>query len=37
MEPEDSLPCSQGPAIGLCPEPYESILHLLTVFLKDPF
>jgi hypothetical protein len=33
MEPEGSLPCSQEPAIGPCPEPDESSLHLPTPFL----
>jgi len=28
MEPEGSLPCSQGPAAGLCPDPDESSPHV---------
>jgi len=34
MEPEGSLPCSQGPAISPYPEPDESSLHLPTLIHK---
>jgi hypothetical protein len=27
MEPEGSLPCSEEPAAGPCPEPHETRLH----------
>jgi hypothetical protein len=33
MEPESSLPCSQGPAPGPYPQPYESSQHPPTLFL----
>jgi hypothetical protein len=32
MESEDSLPCSQEPATGPCPEQDEFSPHLLTLF-----
>jgi hypothetical protein len=32
MEPVGSLLCSQEPAIGLYPSPYESNLHPETLF-----
>jgi hypothetical protein len=32
MEPEDSLPCSQNPATGACPEPDAYRLHIHTPF-----
>jgi hypothetical protein len=32
MEPESSLPSSQQPATGPCPEPDESSPHLPTLF-----
>jgi len=32
MEPEDSLPCSQEPAVGPVPEPDESNPYLLILF-----
>jgi hypothetical protein len=32
MEPEDSLPCSQEPAIGPCLEPDESSQHFPILF-----
>jgi hypothetical protein len=31
MEPEDSLPCSQGPKTGLYPVPEESSPHIPTL------
>jgi hypothetical protein len=37
MELEDSLTCSQIPAIGPYPEPDESNVHPPILFLKDPF
>jgi len=33
MEPEGSLPCSQGPTTGSYPEPNESNPHLPKLFL----
>jgi len=36
MEPIGSLPCSQEPAIGPCPEPDASSSHLPTLFPYDP-
>jgi hypothetical protein len=37
MEPEGSLPSSEGPAIGPYPEPHESGPHLneLTNYMKQ--
>jgi hypothetical protein len=35
MEPEGSLPYSQEPATGHCPEPFESTSQLPTVFLRS--
>jgi hypothetical protein len=32
MEPKDSVPCSQEPATGPCPEPDESTPHPPTLF-----
>jgi hypothetical protein len=37
MEPEGSLPYSQGPATGPYPEPVASILHFPNLFPQDPF
>jgi hypothetical protein len=37
MEPEGSLPYSQGPNTGPFPEPDESDLHLSTPFPKQHF
>jgi hypothetical protein len=37
MELEVSLPCSQQPAIGPCPQLDESNLYLSTLFPYDPF
>jgi len=37
MEPEGTLPCSQGPTISPYPEPDESSPQLLTLFPQDPF
>jgi hypothetical protein len=34
MKPEGSLPCSQKPATGPCPEPYKSNPHTLNLLLK---
>jgi hypothetical protein len=35
MEPEGSLPCSQGSSTGSCPEPDQSILHQAILFSKN--
>jgi hypothetical protein len=37
MEPKGSLPCSQTPATGTCPELNESSPQLLIQFLQGPF
>jgi hypothetical protein len=37
MEPEDSLPYSQGPAIGPYLEPDASSPQLISLFPKHPF
>jgi len=37
MEPEGSLPCSQGPATGPYPVPDASSPHLPFLFPYDPF
>jgi hypothetical protein len=36
MEPDSSLPCSQGPAAGPYPEPDASNPYLPIVFRWDP-
>jgi hypothetical protein len=35
MEPEGSLPCSQGPSTGPYPEPDQSSPYHPTLFLYD--
>jgi hypothetical protein len=37
MKDEDSLPCSQEPATGFCPEPDESNPQSDTLFLYAQF
>jgi hypothetical protein len=37
MEPEVSLMCSQDPATGPCPEPFEFSPHAHTIFILFPF
>jgi hypothetical protein len=37
MEPEGSLPCSQGSATGPYAEPDASIPNPLTLFPQEPF
>jgi hypothetical protein len=37
MESEGSLLLSQEPATGPCPDPYESIYYLPTIFPQNPF
>jgi hypothetical protein len=34
MEPDSSLPCSQQPTSGPCPQPDEPIPHLTTYLFK---
>jgi hypothetical protein len=37
MDPEGSLSCSQKPMTGAYPEADESIPHLSTLFLQNPY
>jgi hypothetical protein len=37
MQPEDSLSCSEQPATGLHPKPYESTPHTPSYFYKIHF
>jgi len=37
MEPEEPLPCSQGPATGTYPEPDASSPHFHTLYPYDTF
>jgi len=37
IKPEGTLPCSQEPTTGSCPEPHKPSPHLPTLFLYNSF